>query len=265
MTATEATLVVLAAGRGTRFGGPKQLVTIHDDGSTISDILFRRAATAGVGGAAMVGNGHIEPNVRSHLDERRTDISVDLVIQRRPRGTADAVLSARDVVAGPMVVVNADDLYPASTFATLAGHLRDAPAHEHAAIGFRLERTRVGSRPESRALLDVDALGALRRIREAKIEMDADGGYSTTGSQEVVAGDQLVSMNIWAFRSSVFAALEAAVAEHDDRRVEGEVQLPDVVASMVASGATVRVLPSEETCLGLTYAEDLDAVRSALS
>ena len=264
MTATATTLVVLAAGRGTRFGGAKQLVAVLDDGSTITDILLRRAAAAGVERAAMVVNADIESRVRSHLDAIRPDIAVEVIIQRRPRGTADAVFAARDATSGPIIVVNADDLYPASAFGSLVAHLRDAPACEHAAVGFRLDRTRVGMRPESRALLDADDTGVLRRIRETQIERQGDGGFSTRDSPELVAGDHLVSMNIWAFRQSIFGATEAAIAEREEHRVGGEVFLPDVVASMLESGETVRVLRSGDTCVGLTYPEDVDAVRSAL-
>jgi bifunctional N-acetylglucosamine-1-phosphate-uridyltransferase/glucosamine-1-phosphate-acetyltransferase GlmU-like protein len=265
VSAIATTLVVLAAGRGTRFGGPKQLAAVREDGSAITDILLGRAADSGVGRAVIVVNEDIERRVRDHLDARDPGVHIEIVVQVRPRGTADAVLAARDVVAGPIVVANADDLYPASAFAALAGHLRGAPAHEHAAVGFRLDRTRVGARPESRALLDVDETGILRGIREAQVRSDGGGRFSTPESSDAVAGDQLVSMNIWAFRAGVFGALEGAVAEHDRRGLAGEVFLPDVVASMIAAGATVRVLPSVETCLSLTYAEDLDAVRSASS
>ena len=261
---TATTLVVLAAGRGTRFGGPKQLVAVRDDGSIITDILLCRAAAAGVERAVMVVNDDIARRARAHMDARDPGVSIELVVQPRPRGTADAVLAARDAAPGPIVVVNADDVYPASAFAALAAHLRDAPADEHAAVGFRLDRTRVGARPESRALLDVDETGLLRGIREAQLRDDGDGEFSTTESSDAVAGDQLVSMNIWAFRASAFDALAAAVAEHDRRGTAGEVFLPDVVASMVAAGERVRVIPSAETCVSLTYAEDLDAVRSAL-
>jgi hypothetical protein len=146
----------------------------------------------------------------------------------------------------------------------VAAHLRDAPAHEHAAVGFRLDRTRVGTRPESRALLDVDEAGVLRWMREAQIEGHADGRFRITQSGEAVAGDQLVSMNMWVFRQTVFGALAAALAEHEERCLEGEVYLPDVVAAIVEAGATVRVLKIAETCVGLTYADDLDAVRAAL-
>jgi bifunctional N-acetylglucosamine-1-phosphate-uridyltransferase/glucosamine-1-phosphate-acetyltransferase GlmU-like protein len=264
MAPSEVTLVVLAAGRGTRFGGPKQLVAVRDDGSTITDILLRRAGDAGIECAAIVVHPDIETEVRSHLVAFPPDIPVRLVLQRHRRGTADAVLAARDSVAGPIIVVNADDLYPASAFAALAAQLRDAPAHEHAAVAFRVERTRIGSRPESRALLDVDESGLLRGIREAKIKRDDDGGFSTTEAREAVSADRLVSMNIWAFRHAVFDALQPAVDDFERRAVGGEVYLPEVVASMVAAGDAVRVLPSDETCVSLTYPEDLDAVRSAV-
>jgi NDP-sugar pyrophosphorylase family protein len=264
MPPTQAALVVLAAGRGKRFGGPKQLVAVRDDGSTVTDVLVRRAAAAGVERAVIVVNADIERRFRLHLDVMRPGIAVDVVVQQQPSGTADAVLVTRDAVPGPMVVVNGDDLYPAGAFAALAAHLVDAPADEHAAIGFRLDRTRIGSRPESRALLDVDRSAVLCRIRETQVEHGADGTFRTTGS-EPVAGRQLVSMNIWGFRSTVFDALEKAVAEHPRQGGADEVLLPDVVASMVDAGATVRVLPTEETCVGLTYPEDLDSVRSASS
>jgi bifunctional N-acetylglucosamine-1-phosphate-uridyltransferase/glucosamine-1-phosphate-acetyltransferase GlmU-like protein len=264
MVASEVTLVVLAAGRGTRFGGPKQLVAVRDDGSTITDILLRRAGDAGIERAAIVVHADIEGEVRSHLDAIQPRGRLDLFLQGHRRGTADAVLAARDAVRGPMIVVNADDLYPASAFAALAAHLRAAPAHEHAAVAFRVERTRIGARPESRALLDVDESGVLRGIREVKIQLVGDRGFSTTEPREAVAGDRLVSMNMWAFRHGVFDALQAAVDDFERRAVGGEVYLPDVVASMVAAGETVRVLPSDEMCVSLTYPEDLDAVRSAL-
>jgi len=264
MTAPDTCLVVLAAGRGKRFGGSKQLVAVGDDGSTIMDVLMRRGAAAGIERAAIVVNADIERDVRAHLNALSPDMPVELVTQRRPRGTADAVLVARDVAAGPIVVVNADDLYPASAFAVIAAHLHDAPVHEHAVVGFRLDRTRVGSRPESRALLDVDELGLVTSVREVQIERRPDGTLVVTGELDGIASDQRVSMNMWAFRPSVFDTLDATVADRDQRGIEGEVFLPDVVGSMVAEHTTVRVLPCDETCFGLTYADDVDTVRSVL-
>jgi bifunctional N-acetylglucosamine-1-phosphate-uridyltransferase/glucosamine-1-phosphate-acetyltransferase GlmU-like protein len=250
MAATDTCLVVLAAGQGTRFGGPKQLVAVRDDGATIMDVLIVRAAAVGIVNAVVVVNPEIEREVRAHLG-----VSVEVVVQKQRRGTADAVLTAREAAAGPIVVVNADDVYPLSAFAVVAMHL-----DEHAAVGFRLDRGRIGSRPESRALLECDATGLLTQVREVQIERRAGGSFVVAGESAIVAGDQRVSMNMWAFQPSVFDALDAAVAA----KTEGEVFLPDVVAAMVRAGAPVRVVPCDDECVSLTYAEDIAVVRSAL-
>ena len=158
--------------------------------------------------------------------------------------------------------MNADDLYPVSAFRALVGHLCHAPEDEHATVAFRLDRTLLGTRPESRALLAVDHKGLLVGVREGQIEKEDDLHFVRGDEAEPVRGDELVSMNMWAFRPAAFADIVAAVSEHDNA---SEIYLPDVVARMIATGATVRVLASNETCIGLTYAEDVDALRTALS
>ena len=258
------TLVVLAAGRGRRFGGLKQLASVRADRSTVTDVLLQRAAEAGVERAVIVVRADIEPRIRAHLDAVGwPGIPTVFAVQRRPRGTADAVLAARDVIEGSAIVVNADDLYPASAFRMLVAHLRDTSSEENATIAFRLDHTLLGARPESRALLTVDDAGVLIGVREGRIEKTPVLQFVRDDRAEPVQGDELVSMNIWGFRPSVFPAIEAAVSAH--RTDAGELYLPDVVAQLVASGVTVRVLRSEETCIGLTYREDVDAPRSALS
>ena len=261
---TGPTLVVLAAGRGVRFGGLKQLVAVRDDGATVTDLLVRRAAQAGIERALIVVRAEIEERMRAHVAGMGpTGIPVEFAVQRWPRGTADAVLAARDAVGGTLVVVNADDLYPAGAFSLITTHLRDAPAREHAVVGFRLDRTLIGPRPEARALLTIDAAGALVAVREGHVEKDGGLRFRTATPLETLRGDELVSMNMWGFRPSVFDALAAAVAELGARDPDVEVFLPDVVAMMIAGGAIVRVLPSDETCIGITYREDIDAVRAA--
>jgi bifunctional N-acetylglucosamine-1-phosphate-uridyltransferase/glucosamine-1-phosphate-acetyltransferase GlmU-like protein len=260
---TGPSLVVLAAGRGRRFGGLKQLAAVRADRATVTDVLLQRAAEAGVERAVIVLRSEIEPQVRAHLDAIGwPSIPTGFAVQPQARGTADAVLAARDAVDGPVIVVNADDLYPVSAFRALVDHLRDAPDDEHAAVAFRLDRTLLGTRPESRALLAVGETGLLVGVREGRIEK-ADGLRFVRGDEaELLRGDELVSMNMWAFRPAVFADILAAVSAHDDA---GEIYLPDVVARMIATGATVRVLRSDEPCIGLTYGEDVDALRTALS
>jgi dTDP-glucose pyrophosphorylase len=255
--------VVLAAGRGRRFGGLKQLTAVLGS-ATVTDVLAQRAAEAGAERAVIVVRAEIEPQVRAHLDAIGWPaIAVTFALQHKARGTADAVLAARDAVDGAFIVVNADDLYPASAFRALVDHLRDAPGDEHATVAFRLDRTLLGSRPESRALLTADDSGRLVDVHEGRVEKDGGLRFVRGDESEPLRGDELVSMNLWAFRPTVFAHLAAAVSEPDGER--GEVYLPDVVARMVGTGATVRVLPSDETCIGLTYGDDVDALRTALS
>jgi dTDP-glucose pyrophosphorylase len=208
-------IVVLAAGVGSRFGGLKQLVEVGADGAVLMDILLRRAAAAGIERAVIVVGPTTEDLVRSHLNATGAGgLTVDLAVQRllpgrsRPLGTADAVLAARDAIDGSFIVVNADDLYPASAFSLLADHLRDGPPDEHAMVAFRVAHTLTGNGPESRALIEVDQSGALVSIREGAV-VDRSGRlhFETAASAQPLRGDEPISMNIWAFRASVFGAL----------------------------------------------------------
>ncbi len=267
--------MILAAGLGSRFGGRKQLVEVDSDGAAIMDILLRRAAAAGFSYAVVVVAPAMEGAVRAHLELMRGApgshaLSTELAVQRlpagrsRPLGTADAVLAAREKVHGPFVVVNADDLYPADAFVLAADHLRTAAVDEHAMVGFRVARTLTGNRPVSRALVHVDN-ARLVTAREGTVVKDVDGlWFETDASVLPLRGDECVSMNMWVFRDSVFAALAGGVAAFVAGGCVGEVFLPDVVASIVQSGEVVRVVISESTCIGVTHDEDIVAVRAAL-
>src|SRR4051794_5098745 len=190
----EPSLVVLAAGRGRRFGGLKQLAEVRSDRATVTDVLVERAAEAGVGRAVIVLRSEIERQVRAHLDTFGwPSIPTRFAMQHQARGTADAVLAARDAVDGALIVVNADDLYPVSAFRALVGHLCHAPDDEHATVAFRLDRTLLGTRPESRALLAVDHTGLLVGVREGQIEKENGLHFVRGDEAEPVRGDELVS------------------------------------------------------------------------
>jgi hypothetical protein len=266
---------MLAAGLGSRFGGPKQLVQVGTDGAAIMDILLQRAAAVGFRRAVIVVAPGTEAVVRAHLDGMHAsappDFPVELAVQplrpgrSRPLGTADAALAARDAVAGSFVVVNADDLYPADAFALAAAHLRDAPPSEHALVAFRVSRTLVGDRAVSRALIRVGAAGELIGIREGTVVPQADGlQFETGSSMEELQGDECVSMNLWAFREFAFDAFAREVSEFVAEDREGEAFLPDAVMRLVGSGETVRVLVSESRCVGITHDQDIAVVRAAL-
>ncbi len=269
-------LVVLAAGRGTRFGGPKQLVAVTDDGATITDVAIDRAAAAGIDRAVVVVSAAVIGPMSDHLADRATG-DVTIVEQAGTRGTAQALLAARDVTDGPVVVVNADDVYPAATYEVAARHLAEGESAGHAVLGFALAQTMYGNRPQSRALIEADH-GRLTGLREGTVSTDptltftpkddrrdpeADaggGGPAVPAPAEGLTGDELVSMNAMVLQRGIFDrladALQASTAD--------EVYLPDVVADLVADGVEVRVLPCDGACHGLTYAEDVSTIASLL-
>ena len=267
-------LVVLAAGRGTRFGGWKQLAPVRPNGETIVDVIAARAAAAGFGRAVVVVSAENLEEMRAHLGARPRPIPVELVVQRpvgggtQPSGTAHAVFTARGLVRRAFAVVNADDLYPPVAFARLVDHLGGAPA-EHALVVFPVAQTLVGTRPVSRGLIDISDDGRLLGIREATVTPSPDGlrarDIDRDDGDEPLRGDAWVSMNMWGFRPSIFDALGRAVDEHTRNKGRGELRLPDVVEGALRSGAVVRVLRCDAPCIGITYRDDLPAVAAALA
>jgi NDP-sugar pyrophosphorylase family protein len=245
-------LVVLAAGAGVRFGGVKQLAPVGPNGEAILDVLLERADAAGFSGAVIVTAPRIEGQMREHLASYPPALPVDVVLQSAPLGTAHAVLAARSRIDGSFAVLNADDLYPAEAFATLAGQF--SSKDEHALVAFRVAKTLIGERAVKRALLDFDDGGGLVALRESTV----------TASSGELHGGEWVSMNMWGFAPSMLDALALAVDDFVESGSEGEILLPDVVSSLVRGGVTVQVLRCEQPCIGITYAEDVDVVRAAL-
>jgi bifunctional N-acetylglucosamine-1-phosphate-uridyltransferase/glucosamine-1-phosphate-acetyltransferase GlmU-like protein len=240
-------LVILAAGLGTRFGGLKQLTPIGPNGEAIMDLLLARAGKEGYDRAVVVIRPDIRGVVNAHFGRYPPPIPVELAEQTEPIGTADAVLTAQRAVRGPFVVANADDLYPVEAFALLARHIR--MTNEHAMVAFRAGRTMVDDQPERRARIDIGEDGRLNGVVETTL--CPSEGFDT---------DSWISMNLWGFQPSVFDALARAVAA----RSSSEVYLPDVAGAMVAGGALVRVILCELPCVGITRADDVDAVRRTL-
>jgi bifunctional N-acetylglucosamine-1-phosphate-uridyltransferase/glucosamine-1-phosphate-acetyltransferase GlmU-like protein len=266
-------LVVLAAGMSTRFGGLKQLAPVRPNGDAIVDVLLERAATAGFGTALVVVRREIERDVESHFAAGRAPaLPVELVVQAPvpgragSPGTAHAVLGCREALAGSFAVVNADDLYPGDAFALLARHLRSAPDNEHAFVAFPARGTLIGSRPVTRALVELDAGAWLITMHEGTVTPGLDElRFDAPGISLSLGREAWVSMNMWGLQPSIFETLERAVAEYVAADDAGEVRLPDVVASLVASGGTVKVLQCDAPCIGITHPEDLSVVAAALA
>ena len=289
----DATLVVMAAGMGARFGGLKQLTPMGQNGETVAEFSVYDAIRAGFNRAVFVIKPEMEQEFRRRvLDRFSHHIRCDLVHQRiddlpegaappspargqKPLGTAHAVWSCRHAVREPFLVINADDFYGASAFREVRGFLLSHPdagePHPYCMAAYRLKDTVSEHGSVSRGVCEVDGQGNLRavveRTRIERIKARPDAFHALEGEREIaLAGDMPVSLNTWGFHPSVFGALEEALreflAQPAEALVKAECYLPSVVERMLESGrAYVRALPAHDRWIGITYAEDLEPAR----
>jgi hypothetical protein len=274
------TLVVLAAGVGSRYGGLKQLTPLGPHGEAILDLSFLDAAEAGFERGVLIIRHQIEQPVREHLREWPPPIPVDLVYQddlgaprEKPWGTSHALLATRDAVDGPLMAINADDYYGPESMAAAAGWLAAAPhpgPERHALVGFPMHEVLSPVGPVARGVCELDDRGELVRIVERfEVRRDDDGVIRAERPEPVVLPDDaLASMNCWCFPPSIYEHLDVGwkefyTAHRDDPKAE--FLLPDLVGELVAAGeVTVDVLPTTSPWFGVTYVEDDERVREGL-
>ncbi len=268
-------LVVLAAGLGSRFGGTKQLAAVGPDGEAILDFTIADARRAGFEDIVLVIRRDIEEMVTEHLARvHGPGLSVELVHQdefgpprAKPWGTGHAVLAVRGTVSEPFAVVNADDFYGAAAFERLAASLRtDAPPTRHTIVTYELARTLSASGTVSRGVCRADEHGMLRSIVEnLAIERVADGRIVSHDSGDELSPTTPVSMNLWGLRPSILDELDDAwhrfVAEHGEDP-KAEFQLPTVISAAVQAGrASVVMERTDAAWMGVTYPDDLAEVQ----
>ncbi len=281
------TLVVLAAGLGTRFGGRKQLEPVGPSGQILSDYSLRHAHLAGAVGCVFVIAPEDEDTIRSHHGDQQLGGPIVYVHQRmdrlpqghtppdgrvKPWGTAHALLTALPLVSGPCVVVNADDYYGPNAFQAARDFLASTePGHPAIAlVGYRLGDTTPPSGPVSRAIVSQKPDGTVESLVEVTgisagetgfTGFDGKGGRSFTGRE-------LVSMNCWALTPPVYSLLEEALQRFLDREddlLAAEFRLPDAVSELAnVAGVPVQVIPGGDRWMGLTHPGDRDGVRAAL-
>lgn len=286
---TDPTLVLLAAGMGSRFGGPKQIAPIGPDGSALIDYAARDAMAAGFGRLVLIVRGEIAEAVDAHVRRHwpaelrpeyvRQDLEPAAVAavaagRQKPLGTAHALVAAApSLEGGPFGVANADDLYGASAFALLAEHLRQGGGH--ALVGYRLANTLLGDRPVNRALCEVDTDGNVTRIVEGAVNIgDGELTWRPIGARDadarVMKGDEPVSMNLWGFTPDILPVLEDAFAAFSAGGgiAEGEeLFLPNVVGEHLRSAGgdvVVTMLVSDDRCLGVTHPDDVPLLQETL-
>jgi len=272
------TLVVLAAGVGSRFGGPKQLTAVDDAGQTLADYGVFDAVRAGFDHVVVV----VTPQMEAAFDARvgaaiRRHVRLDYAHQTldalppgfsvpagrvKPWGTGQAVLAALPLVSGPFTTVNADDFYGADAYTQMAGFLRGG-SQDHALVGYRLANTLSAHGTVSRGVCDVDADGRLAGIRERTALRPADGG-AIDEAGTFFSGNAPVSLNFWGFQPGAAQAFRDGFAAFLARpdAATAEYFLPDVAAGLIPH---VRVLPTSATWMGMTYADDLPALKTHLA
>ncbi len=290
---SELTLVVMAAGIGSRYGGLKQLDPIGPYGEVIIDYSVYDALRAGFGKVVFVINPDMEEafrarvgkTIESHCDaayvlQRLEDVPAGFRVppeRQKPWGTAHAVLSCRGVVDSSFAVINADDFYGHTSFQILGNYLGSASDHDgiyhYSMVGYVLENTLTEYGPVSRGVCTVDADGYLVAVHE-RTRVERSGGIVRYLENDrhwaEIAPESIVSMNMWGFTPSLFPELWARFeaflrANRDDLR-KAEYFLPHVVRDLIHEGkARVRVLPTPERWFGMTFPQDRIAAKQAIA
>ena len=283
-------LVVMAAGMGSRYGGLKQIDPVGKNGEIIMDFSVFDAAQAGFSKVIFIIKEQLFEDFKEVIGDRVSKyVQVEYVFQKlddlpegftvpegreKPWGTGHAVLAARDHIDAPFVVINADDFYGRTAFSEIYSFLEaQTDASKYAMVGYRLKNTVTEFGSVARGVCEIEN-GMLTGVTErTKIyKKGADAEYTEDGVQFFpLAGDTIVSMNLWGFSARVLdelwnrmgAFLNDAIPANP---LKCEYFLPFVVNAQLADkSASVQVLPCEEAWYGVTYREDLDSVREAVA
>ncbi len=275
------TLLVLAAGLGTRYGGLKQIETVGPYGETIIDYSIYDALTAGFAKVVFIIMHYFEDAFREKVGSKfdgRVETAyayqeLDSCLgaftpskkRRKPWGTGHAILVAEEVIDGPFAVINADDYYGSNSLRLIAESItaEDISSSNYAMIGYMLKNTLSDYGTVSRGVCECDERMFLKRVVErTKVEKTADGAryIDVDGVAHSLPGDKIVSMNLWGFQPSIFGHVrvqfEQFLKDYHERD-EAELYIPSAVDELIRGGrATVKVLPTEDTWFGITYKQD---------
>lgn len=266
------TLVVLAAGIGSRFGGLKQLQPVGENGEFILDYSVNDAVNAGFNKVVYIIKKEHEEDFRNTIGKRTEKIiKTEYAYQdindlpegfsvpegrEKPWGTGHALLCARDKVTTPFAVINADDYYGTNSMKILADALIEGvPA---CMVGFKLGNTLSENGTVSRGVCE-EKDGYLTKVTE----------YTALDKNSGIPLDTLVSMNMWGLQPDIFGELENGFVDflkNLDNPLKGEYFLPGLIDSMISRGMMeVKMLTTDEKWYGMTYKEELELVKQALT
>ncbi len=274
------TLLILAAGMGSRYGGLKQVEPVGPNGETILEYSIFDAIRAGFGKVVFVIRSCFAEEFKARFNDKlKGKIEVEYVYQEldklpegytlpegreKPWGTGHAILMGKDVIDEPFIAINADDFYGAPAFQTIADFFQDevSPSN-YAMVGYLLKNTLSDFGTVSRGVCKSDSDGNLVEITErTKIAREGDKIYYTDENASKMELDENapVSMNFWGFHPSVFQHLEEQFKTFLDKNIQlpkSEFYIPTVVFNAIKSGdVKAKVLSADSPWFGVTYPDD---------
>ena len=282
------TLLILAAGVGSRYGGLKQVDGMGPGGEAILEYSVHHAIKAGFGKVVFIIRKEIEAPFREKVGKRveskiRTeyafqefDSCLDWLAEKphreKPWGTAHAILSAKHLLNEPFATVNADDYYGEDAFQHLGDFLRNqCSPTEYGMVAYQLGKTLSENGAVSRGVCSVDGSGFLSGVTErTKVERQADGIHFTDeAGRHFLPDGTPVSMNLWGVHHSIIAHIAVQFRDFvmmNMDKPKAEFYIPTVINTLIESGdVRVRVLHSDSQWYGVTYPEDKDTVQAALA
>ena len=291
--ATKPSLVVLAAGMGSRYGGLKQVDPMGPNGESILDYSVFDAARAGFGKIVFVIREDIEEAFRAQIGSRfPTTLPVEYAFQRiddvpagfsvpasrtKPWGTAHAVFAARHAIGEPFAAINADDFYGRESYEILAKFLSQpslATANcRNCMVGFRLRNTLSDHGSVARGICSLDDEGMLVSVEELTDIYKVEGGHGENrpqnGDVRALPGETLASMNMWGFSADIFRSMEHEFEVFLRERgtdQKSEFYVTTFMDSLIKRGREkVRVLDTESAWFGVTYQEDKPVVVKSIA
>lgn len=284
------TLLVLAAGMGSRYGGLKQLDSVGPNGETVIDYSVFDAIRAGFNKVVFIIREDFKEEFKLSIGEKFQDrIEVEYAFQKldelppgytipndrtKPWGTGHAILSAMQTVRDPFAVINADDFYGQLAYQKIYNYLSETPVDalpaNYCMVGYPLKNTLSEHGSVSRGICSVSEDDKLNSVRELThiVKKHSEIFNEVNGEKESLTGGEVVSMNMWGFSPQVFIQLERLFSEFLKENLNvlsSEFYIPFAVDNLIQSGtATVEVLETTEKWFGVTYQEDKVQVQKAI-
>lgn len=279
--ATKPTLVILAAGMGSRYGGMKQIDGVGNHNEPIIEFSIYDAKEAGFGKVVLIiRKEHEEAFKKALTDKIAPHIPVEFAYQdlndlpegitvpegrEKPWGTVHALMSCKGIVNEPFALINADDFYGKNAYQVLAKYLtEEIEDDKYAMVGYKCGNTLTDNGTVTRGVCDTDENGNLTNIVEVKEIARKDGGaiYNDNGEWKPMSEDTLVSMNFWGFTPKIFEEAGPDMEEFLKENIplnplKCEALIPTTIGNLIHNGTcSVKVLSSSDKWFGVTYKED---------